>query len=140
MAAVTDAAMLPPLVSVRGEQESRGGKSHRSGFPFSDCCRCNRTCKLIQCWGSGVWRETTGPLGELFARSLQPLMVRSMFALCSGTELVFIAQRGLCSPSVSFGPVSSHSKSWVLALAVHDNSPDHFLTWPERCGGAPLNM
>lgn len=46
-------------------------------------------------WGRGAWREKIGPLHELLALSLQPLMVGSMFALCSGIEQVFLSPRGV---------------------------------------------
>lgn len=37
--------------------------------------------------GKGVWRDKPALLGVLFALSLRPLMVRSLFALCN----VFVA-------------------------------------------------
>lgn len=101
-------ALSSPLVSVRGRSP------HHSGFPFSDCHCCNRMCGLMECWGRGAWRDKPAPLGVLLALSLQPLMVRSLFALCNGADLVFVAWGSSCSPLVSFGPISSSSKCWIL--------------------------
>lgn len=103
MAAVTNAVMPSPLVSVRGEQESRGGEvssPQRISFlrlpllPLQQDVQVN-SAPGKDGWGKGAWRDKIGPLGELFARSIQPLMVQSVFALCNGTELVFLSPGGV---------------------------------------------
>lgn len=49
----------------------------------------------MQFWARGPWRDKPAPLGVLLALSLQPLVVRSLFALCSRTELIFFLPRGV---------------------------------------------
>lgn len=66
-------------------------------------------------WGREAWREKIGPRDELFALSLQPLMVGSMFALCSGIEWVFLSSRGVyVFPQYPLAPLAAAASAEYL--------------------------
>lgn len=120
--AVSNAVMPSSLASVRGEQESRGGGAsspQRISFlrlpsPLQQDMQVNSALGKDR-WGKGAWREKVGPFDELFALSLQPLMVGSMFALCSGIERVFLSPGGVyVFPQYPLAPLAAAASAEYL--------------------------